>query len=111
MPNTNAVLPLTADKTILKRTHRPIRKPAARPAALGGTSWAWYMLSPKWSSIWTGPAQPGSYADVTAKQSNGAPVLRKVAVLMTDGVYNSLRGNKDQNPAMSPTTRRKCAPP
>ena len=30
-------------------------------------------------------------------QNNGRPLLRKVAVLMSDGVYNTVRGWKDQN--------------
>jgi Flp pilus assembly protein TadG len=109
VPDGNAVLPLTADKTALKDRIGQFQAGGAT-GGVGGTAWAWYMLSPKWSSIWTGLAQPGSYSDVTAKQASGAPVLRKVAVLMTDGVYNSLRGNKEQDPAMVSSHAKKiCA--
>ncbi len=105
----NAVLPLTADKTLLRERIGQFQASGAT-GGVGGTSWAWYMLSPKWGSIWTGPAQPGSYADLTAKQASGAPVLRKVAVLMSDGVYNSLRGNKGQSPAdVSNHAKKVCA--
>ena len=62
-----------------------------------GTAFSWYMLSPNWASIWGGAA-PGDYAQLTTQQANGAPQLRKVAVLMSDGVYNTYRAwdDKDQ---------------
>ena len=62
-----------------------------------GTAWSWYSLSPKWSSIFPASSVPGSYQDVTTLQGNGAPVLRKVAVMMSDGVYNTWRGWKGQS--------------
>jgi hypothetical protein len=58
------------------------------------------MISPNWDKIWTGDATPGSYSDLTAKQANGAPVLRKVAVMMTDGAYNTIRFSKGENPVV-----------
>jgi len=45
-----------------------------------GTLWAWQMLSPKWSSVWPSASTPGAY-DPTR--------LMKVAILMTDGQYNT----------------------
>jgi Flp pilus assembly protein TadG len=96
MPNEHIVVPLSADKTMLKAS---IAKYGAVGATGGAaaTAWSWYTLSPKWASIWTGGSQPGSYVDVTAKQANGAPVLRKVAVIMTDGAFNAFRGQKGQD--------------
>jgi hypothetical protein len=72
------VMPLTSDKTAL------LSKVAGLTAAGGtaghlGTAWAWYTLSPNWSSLW--PAStPAAY---------GTPKLQKIAVLMTDGEYNT----------------------
>jgi predicted peroxiredoxin len=62
-----------------------------------GTAWGWYSLSPKWNSVWNGDGVPASYANVTTMQANGKPILRKVAVIMSDGVYNTMRGWKDQD--------------
>jgi Flp pilus assembly protein TadG len=92
----NQVLPLTSDKTVLKSRIDALEAYGATAGALG-TAWAWYMLSPNWSSIWTGSSAPASCAQLTTLQASGAPVLRKVAILMTDGVYNTLRGWKGQD--------------
>jgi Flp pilus assembly protein TadG len=45
-----------------------------------GTAWAWYMLSPNWASLWSSSSKPAEY---------GTDNLRKIAVLMTDGEYNT----------------------
>ncbi|MBS0241634.1 MAG: hypothetical protein JSS20_05605 [Proteobacteria bacterium] len=47
-----------------------------------GTAWAWYLLSPKWASIWGGTA-PAPYNDGKTQ---------KYAILMTDGIYNTAGG-------------------
>jgi hypothetical protein len=47
-----------------------------------GTAWAWYALSPNWASRFPSASRPQPYADVPLK-------VRKVAVLMTDGEYNT----------------------
>lgn len=44
-----------------------------------GTAWAWYLLSPNWSSIWPSESQPAAYNDAGTK---------KYAIIMTDGEYN-----------------------
>ena len=45
-----------------------------------GTAWAWYMLSPDWGYLWSDPdSVPAAY---------NAENTMKVAILMTDGVYN-----------------------
>lgn len=45
-----------------------------------GTAWAWYLLAPSWGYLWpNAESTPSAY---------GAENTLKVAVLMTDGVYN-----------------------
>lgn len=44
-----------------------------------GTAWAYYMLSPNWTSI---------VPQESAASAYGAPKTQKIAVLMTDGEYN-----------------------
>jgi hypothetical protein len=95
-PEENVVAPLSSDKTALQTKIGAFTAAGATGGA-NATAWAWYLLSPKWSSIWTGTSTPGSYADVAARQPNGAPVLRKVAVLMTDGAFNAFRTAKEQD--------------
>jgi Flp pilus assembly protein TadG len=94
VPDSNEVIPLSADKTMLRARLQGLQAGGATSGA-AGTVWAWYMLSPKWAGIWTGGSAPGSYSDLTTMNSYGAPKLRKVAVLMSDGVYNALRSVKD----------------
>lgn len=92
----NEVMPLTSDKDALKQRIDDLEAYGSTAGALG-TSWAWYMLSPNWTSIWGGPNAPMPYNLTKTKQANGAPHLRKIAILMTDGVYNTYRGWKDQD--------------
>jgi Flp pilus assembly protein TadG len=95
VPNGNIVMPLSADKAALKSR---IDGLAAWGATAGpmATQWAWYMLSPKWKNIWTGDSEPAPYSDLQPGPS-GQPKVKKIAVLMTDGVYNTFRG-WDQQP-------------
>lgn len=94
----NSVMPLSSDKTALLSKINSLVAYGSTSGALG-TAWSWYTLSPEWNNIWTGTSQPGSYADMAAVAPN-PPKLRKIAVLMTDGVYNTHRGWKDQDPDM-----------
>jgi Flp pilus assembly protein TadG len=91
----NEVLPLTADKNILRAKINGLSAFGATSGALG-TAWAWYMLSPNWDDIWTGNSRPDSYSELTELE-DGRPKLKKVAVLMTDGEYNTYRGWKDSD--------------
>ena len=46
-----------------------------------GTAWAWYTLSPNWWGLWpSSDSRPAAY---------GSADLRKIAILMTDGEYNT----------------------
>ncbi len=94
-PN-NEIQPLTTSKSNLKNKIDGLVAYGSTAGALG-TAWAWYTLSPKWNNVWSGQAKPAAYADLTTTQANGRPVLRKVAVLMSDGVFNTMRGWKDQD--------------
>jgi Flp pilus assembly protein TadG len=52
-----------------------------------GTAWAWYLVSPNWSSVWPSASQPAAYGDKKTI---------KAVVLMTDGVYNTFGGACDR---------------
>ena len=93
----NEIQPLTSDKTVLNNRIAALQAYGATSGALA-TQWSWYMLSPNWNGVvWSGINQPGSYSDVILTQPNGAPVLRKVAVIMTDGGFNAYRSWKEQD--------------
>lgn len=95
-PEENQVIPLSSDKLML---HNRIDGFVGQEATAGpvATAFSWYMLSPKWSGIWPSQSEPGPYSDLTTMQPNGAPKLRKVAIIMSDGVYNSFRGWNGQD--------------
>jgi Flp pilus assembly protein TadG len=95
----NIVAPLSSDKAMINQHIDGLQAYGATAGALG-TAWAWYVLSPEWSSVWSGESVPGSYSDLTATSSGEAPKLRKIAVLMTDGMYNTFRTAKGQDPTM-----------
>lgn len=86
----NEILPLSSDLTTIKSRISGLTAYGSTAGALG-VAWTQYLLSPNWGSIWTGNQRPGSYSDTRARQSNGAPNLRKVAVLLTDGAFNTYR--------------------
>ena len=94
--NADEVLPLTNDTTTLKSRIAGLEAYGATAGVLG-TAFAWYMLSPDWKDVWTGQSQPKDYALLSQKNASGKPKLRKIAILMTDGVYNTFRGWKDQD--------------
>ena len=78
IPSSGSVQPLTKDKSTL------LSKISGLTAAGGtaghlGTAWAWYTLSPNWNSLWSGN-EAAAY---------GAADRRKIAILMTDGEYNT----------------------
>lgn len=92
----NEIVALTSDKYKLSNRIDALEAFGSTGGALG-TSWAWYILSPKWSAIWTGDSRPGPYQDMGVSLASGVPKLRKVAVLLTDGSYNTYRGWKEQD--------------
>ena len=91
--NGNAVLPLTADKMALIDRIEGLE---AYGATNGGfaTAFAWYMLSPNWDGIWTGQSAPRPYSEAVV-DADGHRETRKVAIIMSDGVYNAMRASKE----------------
>ena len=79
----DAVLPLTNDKDALKAK---VNGFVAKNGTAGhlGTQWGWYLISPNWNSVWTGPSAPKPY---------GTKNLVKSIVVMTDGAYNTAYKN------------------
>jgi hypothetical protein len=107
--NGNIILPLTFDKTALFARLDALEAYGSTGGPMG-TQWAWYMLSPEWKTIWPADSEPGDYGDLTALGPNGEPKLKKIAVIMTDGVYNTLRGWKDADTGdMSDYAKKVCA--
>jgi Flp pilus assembly protein TadG len=76
---TSEVLPLTNDKQALLDKIDALGGKGGTAGQVG-TAWAWYTLSPNWSSLWSSASQPAAY---------GTANLRKIAILMTDGEYNT----------------------
>lgn len=73
-----AVIPLTNDKATLTSFFLNATIGGATPGHIG-TAWAWYMLSPSWSSVFPSASMPTAY---------NQPNVIKAALLMTDGEYN-----------------------
>lgn len=73
------VVPMTNDKATLK-TKIDALVAQGMTAGQVGTAWAYYMLSPKWSTVLPSASVPVAYNSTDTK---------KIAVLMTDGEYNS----------------------
>lgn len=90
----NVMMPLTSDKVALTNRIAGLEAYGSTGGSLG-TAMAWYTLSPNWNGVFTGASAPASYADLADDPVTGVPKLQKVAVLMTDGVYNTYRGWKD----------------
>ena len=73
------VMPLTNSKANLLAKIAGL-VPRGATAGHIGTAWSYYMLSPNWASVLPSGSQPAAY---------GTPKLKKIAILMTDGEYNS----------------------
>ncbi|HEX2884941.1 pilus assembly protein TadG-related protein [Vineibacter terrae] len=87
VPATALVHPLTTEKDKLNDTVDSFTAVGTTAGHLG-VAWTWYLLSPKWSSIWTGDTTPAAY---------DASKTLKVAVLLSDfdmnSYYESANGN------------------
>jgi Flp pilus assembly protein TadG len=82
------VFPMSDKKSDLKKIVRDLTVGGSTAGHLG-TAWAWYLLSPHWAALFDSKSEPGPYRDLTEKLSTGEPKLKKIAVLMTDGAYNT----------------------
>jgi Flp pilus assembly protein TadG len=76
------IIPLTSDKTVLNAAIDGFTASGWTAGHLG-TAWAWYMISPNWQNVWPNGSKP----------ANAGPNVLKVAVLMTDGDYNTYYRN------------------
>lgn len=94
MAASSEVVPLSNDKDALVSRIDGLTMSGSTAGHLG-TAWAWYMLSPEWATV----VPPGSAAG-----AYGNDKLKKIAILMTDGEYNTqycstgaFRGVRDKN--------------
>ena len=78
-PNDQPIIPLTDDRAVLDASIDGMQASGTTAGHIG-TQFGWFMLSPKWNSLWPADSQAGPYGD------NG---LLKVAIIMTDGEYNT----------------------
>jgi Flp pilus assembly protein TadG len=79
VPTGSEVMPLSSNKSALIAKVESLSASGGTAGHLG-TAWAWYTLSPKWASLWSADSRPQAY---------GTTNLRKIAILMTDGEYNT----------------------
>jgi len=75
-----AIVPLSSDPAVLKST-------IASFTGIGGTAghlgvaWSYYTLSPEWRGVWPAQSKPANYRSAN---------VRKIALLMTDGEFNTI---------------------
>lgn len=86
-PFTASIVPLSADPMRLKGAIDKLSG-GGQTAGQIGTAWAWYMLSPSWADVLPAESAPGAYERTRQLGPSGYPLLRKVAILVTDGDYN-----------------------
>lgn len=73
------IVPLTKSESSLN-SHISGMTPGGMTAGHLGIAWAWYLISPEWASFWPSESAPKAYSD---------PRVKKVAVIMTDGEFNT----------------------
>jgi Flp pilus assembly protein TadG len=79
----SAIVPLTSNRAVL---HERIDDLVAVGSTAGhiGIAWGWYMVSPNFGYLWPTESQPADY---------DAEDLVKVAIIMTDGEFNTVYYN------------------
>lgn len=84
LSSSSELIPLSTNKSTLKTK---IGNLVAQGGTAGqvGTAWAWYTLSPNWNALWSSASDAASY---------GTTNLQKIAILMTDGEYNTQYDSK-----------------
>ncbi|MEO0798994.1 MAG: pilus assembly protein [Pseudomonadota bacterium] len=97
------IMPLSNDKDALK-AHIDSLTTDGWTAGHLGVAWSWYTLSPNFNRLWPNrldaDADPYAHLDQTNTVTIGdssyeVPKLKKIAVLMTDGVFNSHKNGVD----------------
>lgn len=76
---TSDIVPLTLDQSKLTAAVNGLVASGGTAGHIG-SAWAWYLLSPNWGSVLPSASKPASYGDTSVK---------KIAILMTDGEYNT----------------------
>src|SRR6185503_10993499 len=76
---TTAVMPLSPDRTALKSKIDALAIDGSTAGHIG-IGWGWYMISPNFGYLWPTASQPAAY---------GTDELIKIAVIMTDGAFNT----------------------
>lgn len=76
---TSPIAPLTPDRTALKAKIDALAIDGSTAGQIG-IAWGWYMISPEFAYLWPGESAPAAY---------GAQELIKIAVIMTDGEFNT----------------------
>ncbi len=84
---TSRVLPLTNDRDDILDHIEDLRADGMTAGHLG-IAWAWYLISPEWSSVLPSDSEPKAYDD---------DEYQKVAILMTDGMFNTAYENANGN--------------
>ena len=73
------IVPLTPDKTTLKSKIDALAIGGSTAGQIG-IAWGWYTISPNFGYLWPSGSAPAAY---------GAPEVLKIAVIMTDGEFNT----------------------
>ncbi len=81
------ILPLTDRENTLKNKISQLSAGGYTAGHLG-VAWSYYMLSEKWQDLWPSASDPADYSED----------VRKVAVLMTDGEFNTFYDETSGNP-------------
>lgn len=91
---TSEIVPLTRDRAKLIQEIQNLRTGGCTAGHIG-IAWTYYMLSPNWNSIWPGdtPIKPYNF-----------PETMKVAIIMTDGAFNTYY-NGLSNPVCTSSAR------
>ncbi len=79
----NSLIPLTDDQSALEQAIEGFTATGYTAGHLG-TAWVWYTLSPNWKNVWPKDSRPNDYNPESAT---------KIAILMTDGEYNTEYSN------------------
>ena len=84
----NEIQPLTDNKQSLLNQITDLDDGGSTAAQIG-IAWGWYMLAPNFGYLWPSANRPAPYSDLKVLNDHGAPKLKKIAVIMTDGDFNT----------------------
>lgn len=73
------IMPLSSSRTDLKSAINGLKDDGSTAGQIG-LAWGWYLVSPNFTSLWTGSSAPAAY---------DPQKTLKVVILMTDGEFNT----------------------